>query len=255
MIANYHTHTTRCHHATGNEEDYVLRAIEHGLVIFGFSDHVPMPFPDGHQSGYRVFLEELEDYVRTVERLRDKYADRIQILLGFEAEYYPELFDAMMETLSRYDYDYLLLGQHFTGNEQYYSGSPSASPEHLTRYVDQVIDGLKTGKYTYLTHPDLINFTGDDSFYEQEMTRLCRACLDMDIPLEVNLLGVEDGRHYPCDKFFRIAAKVGNPVILGCDAHHLHAVANPQILARGEEFCRRHGLRILDTVPLRNPKA
>ena len=51
MIANYHTHTPRCHHATGNEEDYVLRAIENGLQIFGFSDHVPMPFPDGHQSG------------------------------------------------------------------------------------------------------------------------------------------------------------------------------------------------------------
>ena len=28
MIANYHTHTTRCHHASGKEEDFVLRAIE-----------------------------------------------------------------------------------------------------------------------------------------------------------------------------------------------------------------------------------
>ena len=63
MIANYHTHTTRCHHASGSEEDYVLRAIENGLEIFGFSDHVPMPFPDGHQSGFRVRLEALEDYM------------------------------------------------------------------------------------------------------------------------------------------------------------------------------------------------
>jgi histidinol-phosphatase (PHP family) len=256
MIANYHTHTTRCHHATGNEEDYVLRAIENGLEIFGFSDHVPMPFPDGHQSGFRVRLEALEDYVRTVEALRDQYADRIRILLGFEAEYYPDLFDDMLAMLAPYDYDYLIMGQHFTGNEDgYYSGTPDDSHRRLTRYVDQVITGLQTGKFTYLAHPDLLHFTGDDAIYEQEMTRLCRACLDMDIPLEVNLLGVEDGRHYPCDKFFRIAAKVGNPVILGCDAHHLHAVANPQILARGEEFCRRLGLRILDTVPLRNPKA
>ena len=61
MIANYHTHTTRCHHASGNEEDFVLRAIENGLKIFGFSDHVPMPFPDGHQSGFRVRIEELEE--------------------------------------------------------------------------------------------------------------------------------------------------------------------------------------------------
>ncbi len=256
MIANYHTHTTRCHHASGKEEDYVLRAIENGLEILGFSDHVPMPFPDGHQSGFRVRREELEDYVRTVEHLRDKYADRIRILLGFEAEYYPDLFDDMLAMLAPYDYDYLIMGQHFTGNESgYYSGTPDDSRRRLARYVDQVIAGLSTGKFTYLAHPDLLHFTGDDAIYEEEMTRLCRACLEMNIPLEVNLLGIEDGRHYPCDKFFRIAAKVGNPVIFGCDAHHLHAVANPEITARGEAFCQKHGLTLLSTVELRNPKA
>ena len=256
MIANYHTHTTRCHHASGKEEDFVLRAIENGLEIFGFSDHVPMPFPDGHQSGYRVFIEELEDYVRTIEGLREKYADRIRILLGFEAEYYPALFEDMLNMLAPYDYDYLLLGQHFIGNEDGgYSGAPTDNPAVLKQYVDQVIEGLSTGKFTYLTHPDLLNFTGSDDVYEEHMERLCRACLAMDIPLEVNLLGVEDHRHYPCDRFFRIAGRVGNPVVIGCDAHHLHAVATPDILAQGEEFCARHGLRILETVPLRNPKA
>ena len=256
MIAKYHTHTTRCHHASGKEEDFVLRAIENGLEIFGFSDHVPMPFPDGHQSGYRVFIEELEDYVRTIEGLREKYADRIRILLGFEAEYYPALFEDMLNMLAPYDYDYLLLGQHFIGNEDGgYSGAPTDNPAVLKQYVDQVIEGLSTGKFTYLTHPDLLNFTGGDDVYEEHMERLCRACLAMDIPLEVNLLGVEDHRHYPCDRFFRIAGRVGNPVVIGCDAHHLHAVANPDILAQGEEFCARHGLRILETVPLRNPKA
>lgn len=28
MKTNYHTHTTRCHHATGSDEDYVLSAIK-----------------------------------------------------------------------------------------------------------------------------------------------------------------------------------------------------------------------------------
>ena len=38
MIANYHTHTYRCHHADGTEREYVERAIENGLKIFGFSE-------------------------------------------------------------------------------------------------------------------------------------------------------------------------------------------------------------------------
>ena len=40
MIANYHTHTQRCRHATGTARDYVLAAIEGGLKELGFSDNL-----------------------------------------------------------------------------------------------------------------------------------------------------------------------------------------------------------------------
>ena len=33
MIANYHTHTKRCKHATGEDREYVEAAIETGLKI------------------------------------------------------------------------------------------------------------------------------------------------------------------------------------------------------------------------------
>ena len=48
MKANYHTHTARCGHATGTDEDYVLAAIEQGFDELGFSDHVPWPYQDGY---------------------------------------------------------------------------------------------------------------------------------------------------------------------------------------------------------------
>ena len=70
MIANYHTHTRRCGHAVGEDREYVEYAIERGLKVLGFSDHVPMPFPDGHESRFRVPLGQLEDYVRSVLDLR-----------------------------------------------------------------------------------------------------------------------------------------------------------------------------------------
>ena len=38
-LANYHTHTTRCQHARGTEEEYVLQAIDTGFEILGFADH------------------------------------------------------------------------------------------------------------------------------------------------------------------------------------------------------------------------
>ena len=55
MIANYHTHTARCHHASGTEEEYIQAAIESGLRVLGFSDHTPYPFPEGYYSKMRMY--------------------------------------------------------------------------------------------------------------------------------------------------------------------------------------------------------
>ncbi len=256
MIANYHTHTHRCHHATGSEREYIEYAIARGLDTLGFSDHVPVPFPDGHQSWFRIQLEDISDYVHTLQSLREEYRDRIRILIGFEAEYYPALFENMLKLLGSYDYDYLIMGQHYSNNEWdgVYNAEPQKDEGILCRYVDQVLSGLSTGKFTYLAHPDLANFIGDEAVYEQQMKRLCQGCLTLNVPLEINLLGLMGKRHYPSDRFFRIVREVGNPVVIGCDAHRACDVADPVAVKEGYAFAEKYGLRVLDHVPLRDPK-
>lgn len=46
---NLHSHTYRCHHAKGTDEEYVLSAIKNGYTEMGFSDHAPYIFPKGAQ--------------------------------------------------------------------------------------------------------------------------------------------------------------------------------------------------------------
>ena len=36
---NYHTHTFRCGHAYGTDEEFVLEAINQGFRFIGFADH------------------------------------------------------------------------------------------------------------------------------------------------------------------------------------------------------------------------
>ena len=68
MIANYHTHTWRCSHATGTEEEYVQAALDRKLEILGFSDHTPYGFPQGYDSWFRMKQEQLADYCNTRPR-------------------------------------------------------------------------------------------------------------------------------------------------------------------------------------------
>ena len=150
MYANYHTHTYLSNHAIDPPRDYVESALAGGTKLLGFSDHVPYPFANGHFSGFRIAVADTEKYVTEIAALRDAYADRIRIFIGYEAEYYPDEFAAMLANIRRFACDYLILGQHYTNNEYdgVYVYSKTDDREMLTRYVNQAIAGMETGLFT-----------------------------------------------------------------------------------------------------------
>lgn len=253
MIANYHAHTTRCRHATGKEEDYVNRAIEGGLQIFGFSDHTPYWFPGDYYSTFRMYPEQLEDYCNTVTDLKKYYANQIQVLLGLEVEYYPAYFDDLMARLRDTQVEYIILGQHFVGNEigEHYGGRFTDQKQLLTRFCHQTMDGMQTGLFTYVAHPDLLNIQVDDGFYRQQMRMLCREAKSCNIPLEINLAGLRVGKNYPDERFWQVAAEENCKVILGCDAHAAIQAWDPENEAKAMEMVNRFDLKLLETVELR----
>lgn len=254
MIANYHTHTWRCGHAEGGEREYVQQAVKAGLKTLGFSDHTPYPFFDSEPRNrpMRMKPEELPEYAASLRGLAAEYRDQLRILTGVEAEYYPKYFPRLLELLRENDIQYMILGQHYLDNEigAPYSGRPSADPKVLERYVGQTAEALDTGLFTYFAHPDLIHFTGSSGVYEREMRKLCQAAKRTDTPLELNLLGIREGRHYPDERFWRLAAEEGNRVVLGCDAHTPGDVADPASEEKARMLAERLGLDLtcqLDT--------
>ena len=250
MIANYHTHTHRCGHAVGAEEAYVCNAIEAGLKILGFSDHTPYPFRNGYCSRIRMGVEEFPEYAQKVGALKEKYADKIQIHLGVEAEYYPQLFPELLDILREQNTEYLILGQHYLYEEEQriYAGTATDDESKLRQYCDQAIAGLYTGMFSCLVHPDLMHYLGNADIYRSHMRRLCRAAKDCDIPLEMNLLGIQSKRNYPSERFWEIAAEEGCSVILGVDAHQPEAFLDTQALQVGESLISQFGLTKIDTL-------
>lgn len=232
MRTNFHTHTARCNHADGTDREYVEAAIKSGIKVLGFSDHVPYPaFPDPtYYSYFRMKPAKTDDYCNSILQLQKEYKADIDIRLGFEAEYYPEMFGELLDFLKAYPYEYLLLGQHCVGKEYdnpWWSSHPTADADILSRYVSQAVEGMQTGAFGYLCHPDLIHFKGDDAVYREQMKRICETALALDMPLECNMLGFRDHRNYPNRRFFRLAAEYGCKVILGMDAHSPAAFSDP----------------------------
>jgi histidinol-phosphatase (PHP family) len=223
------------------------------LKIFGFSDHTPQFFPGEYYSRMRMFPDQLEDYCKTVLALREKYKGQIEIPLGLEVEYYPDIFDELLPRIQDAGIEYIILGQHWNGNEEGepYNGRPSDDEVKLYRYCSQAMTAMEMGIFSYFCHPGLLNFTGDLKIYEKHMRQLCKVAVDTGTPVEINLLGIRENRHYPTEAFWAIAAEEGCKVVLGIDAHKAEEVADLEPEKKALELVEKYGLTLLETVPLK----
>lgn len=254
MEYNYHTHTWRCSHASGREEEYIKRAIECGIKYMGFSDHAAFVFPDGYESGYRVPMADVECYVSELRELREKYKDKIDIKIGFEMEYYPMYFKEMLGIAKKAGGEYLILGQHFINNEHpdgdyTYVGTDDVNL--LKEYVSEVIEGMKSGAFTYLAHPDLFRFTGDDEIYRDEMRKICKASKQYEIPLEINFLGIRDNRKYPNPLFWELVGEEQSPVTFGFDAHDVKSAFDGESLITAKAMVEKFKLNYIGMPKIR----
>lgn len=264
MIANYHTHTFRCGHASMEDErEYVEEAIKAGFCELGFADHCPMPLPiDADPAdcakfmGIRMTMKETEDYISKILSLREEYKDDIKIYVGFEVEYIPEVFDTFINYVSQFPTDYLILGQHFnmiTADKLIYFGAETRSKSVIKNYVELVCEGMATGKFSYVAHPDLCNFHGPLGFYECEMTKIIEASKKYDVPLEINLLGIDSMRHYPNNVFWSLANEIGCDVIIGSDAHEAKGMKPSRALWYAEKIVEKNNnLHLFDKIEFKS---
>lgn len=248
MHYNYHTHTFRCHHASGTEREYIESALAAGITKIGFSEHIPLDFPDGHDTCHRLATAEEGLYFDTLRALREEYRGRAEILIGYEVEYYPLYWEKQLQHARELGAEFFILGQHFLRNESFFEAStyaPSANTADFITYVDTVIEAMGTGLFTYVAHPDLFSFTGDSRLYEREMRRLCEAARRLDVPLELNFLGIRQGRRYPSERFWQIAGEVGAKVTFGLDAHDAAAAGDVASLPRAMELVNKYHLNYI----------
>lgn len=136
---NLHTHTMRCGHALGLDIQYVESAIDAGIELLGFSDHIP--FIGVYSPGDRMNYKQKDEYLDNIRKLQKEYRDRIEIKVGYEY---------LMEM--KKDCDYMILGQHlkYIGYEYDYC----CLDADVLEYIKQIERAVKKNFITYIAHTD-----------------------------------------------------------------------------------------------------
>lgn len=213
-------------------EDIVLEAISRGLEVLGFSDHAYTSF----DTSYCIKKEELCHYNEEIERLKVKYADKIIIKRGIEADRFST------QDLSGYDFvigscHYMQFGNEFVPVDE----SPEVLKRAAEKYCNsdmislcekyfETVSGVTNLNPTFIGHFDLImkfNENGElfdinDPRYICAWRKSALRILEKCNRFEINFGAIPRGYRttpYPDIEIIEFLHKCGAEFILASDAH------------------------------------
>lgn len=237
ILSDCHTHTTFSD-GHNTPEEMILAAIAKGMQTIGISDHSYTWFDES----YCMPKERIQEYKDTIQLLKEKYRDRIQVLCGIEQDYYSD------EPTDGYDYvigsvHYIRLGDQFIpidetpeilqkAAEQYFNGDMYRLIEV---YYDTVSNVVSKTNCDIIGHVDLIQkfnasqklFDENDDRYKKASVGAVNKLLQHNKPFEINTGAIARGYQtvpYPMDKLRNYIKENGGKTILSSDAHSTQSI-------------------------------
>ncbi|MBO4648672.1 MAG: histidinol-phosphatase [Lentisphaeria bacterium] len=250
-LADLHSHTKLCNHASGEPEEYLLKAVEKGLAFFGVSDHIP--WPQGYDSQWRMTAQQFPLYRSIVRQLRRQAASGpVEVLYGIELDYVPGRMKEVYDAIAGEPFDYRIGSVHYT---DFGFDDPDTLPVWEKQgadavwndYADRMCAFVDSCDFEIMAHPDLPK---KFKLYPADMTRFTRRMREAfelagkkGIAVEINTAGLRypAGECYPSPELLKAAHDAGMPLTLGSDSHRPGDVAAD--FERAVELAKAAGYR------------
>lgn len=244
---NFHTHTSFCD-GSSEPEQYVEAALAAGLKSIGFSGHAPVPFENNFAIKNAVSLHE---YCREIERLKEKYAEKIRVFLALEADYIPGITTDFSEFRADCNLDYIIGSVHLVKNSEgqlWFIDGPNREvwingllndfnggiEKAVSAYYHQISMMVESQKPDVIGHLDKIKmhnrgeyFREDDHWYISLLKQTLEVIKDAGCIVEVNTRGVYKKRSdslFPGMNVLKEMNRLKIPVTISSDAHKPHEV-------------------------------
>ncbi len=112
-----------CNHAQDTLEGIILAYIEHSFTWVGITEHIPplsndLLYPEEVEAGLTAdgMYTRFADYMATARRLQQKYADQLDILIGFETEAFQGYEVFVKQLVADFSPDFIVGSIHHINN-------------------------------------------------------------------------------------------------------------------------------------------
>ena len=227
MRVDLHNHTPLCNHANGSPREFVLKAIDEGIDIFGFSDHNPMEF----DKNYRMSFKDMPEYEAEILSLKDEFKNQIDIRLAYEVDFLPKYMDSRVLNAK---VDYLIGSVHFLDewgfdNPEFIGRWKGADIDYLyQQYFNAIKEMANSGYFQIVGHLDLIKVFGykpknDIRFFAKDAIDAIKKA---NMAVEINARGYTKPikESYPSKELLELCYEKEIPITFASDAHKIEDI-------------------------------
>ena len=244
ILSNYHSHCTFCD-GRSYPENYVVFALANRFRAYGFSSHAPLPF----ETNWNMSSTDMPEYLAEINRLKKKYADRIEIYTALEIDYLDWSYNASIPYFKNLPLDYRIGAIHFLPIADPLCEKNMAAIDgpfedydfavkhyfhneiqlYVRRYFDSLSHMIDDGGFDIVGHIDKIYMHGqhfaDFSVSAPWYVKLLSDCLEKvaqkGLMLEINTKNwTKKQELFPHQSFLPLINELKIPVMVNSDSHY-----------------------------------
>lgn len=231
ITADFHVHSAFSSDSEELTEVQVNAAIDMGLNMLCITEHMDMDYPTGE------FLLDTAAYKKELFRLKEKYADRIEILYGVELGLMDYLAPRLYEYTKDENFDFIIGSSHLVDKiDPYYPGyfDKLGDKEGIRRYLQSILDNISAfDDFDVYGHLDyVVRYSNEKTYrpsdYSDLTEEILKKLIAMGKGIELNTAGLKYGLGWahPHPELLRRYRELGGEIItVGSDGHKAEHIA------------------------------
>ena len=239
-LTNYHSHCLYCD-GRANMEDFIRFAISEGFSSYGISSHAPLPF----STAWTMEWDRMDDYLSEFARLKEKYADKIELAIGLEIDYLNEESHPAIPRFQELPLDYRIGSVHMLYSPQGKVVDIDTPADIFRQLIDAHFEGdldyvvhlyyknllrmVELGGFDILGHADKMHYNAscyrpgllDEPWYDALVRDYFAEIARHGYIVEINTKSYHDlGTFYPNERYFPLLHSLGIRVQVNSDSHY-----------------------------------
>jgi len=231
-LADLHNHSEFSYDSQRSMENIVEEAVNKGIAVLGFSDHLDFNEDDPGNKYYNP-----EKQFKEFHRLEKKFKSQIRLVIGIESSYERNYADKIYSVFNAHPFEYRIMSVHFIDGvvisdwlEKIEKNEDKIENVDYSKYFDALEMIAEEGEFDILGHLDYykkyskFNHVSSEERYKKRYELVFKTLARRKKIIEINTSGLRHRcrEQFPSKRLLEMYKNIGGKMVsTGSDSHNI----------------------------------